>query len=47
MCRDREVYTRPFAFDPERFMGAQPEQDPYEIIFGFGRRYVVSYSSSA
>ncbi|KAF8909957.1 cytochrome P450 [Mucidula mucida] len=38
MTRDRNVYTRPFAFDPERFLGPNPEQDPYELIFGFGRR---------
>ncbi len=35
---DESVYKDPFTFDPERFLGAAPEQDPTTIAFGFGRR---------
>ncbi|KAF8900187.1 cytochrome P450 [Mucidula mucida] len=38
MARDRSVYTKPFVFNPDRFMGPNPEQDPFEYLFGFGRR---------
>jgi len=41
MCHDPEVYQDPFAFNPERFLGPNPEQDPREMIFGFGRRACV------
>ncbi|OCH95986.1 cytochrome P450 [Obba rivulosa] len=38
---DRQLYTKPFEFNPDRFI-AQPgrgaEQDPREFAFGFGRR---------
>ncbi|KAJ7145001.1 hypothetical protein C8R43DRAFT_890913, partial [Mycena crocata] len=28
----------PFVFDPERFMESNPQADPRECVFGFGRR---------
>lgn len=36
--RDPRVYTYPETFLPERFLGATPEQDPRDYVFGFGRR---------
>jgi cytochrome P450 len=41
MSHDPRVYSDPFAFKPERFLGPNPEQDPRDYAFGFGRRYVV------
>lgn len=41
MTHDPEMYKDPMTFNPERFLGPNPEQDPREISFGFGRRYVV------
>ncbi|KAK0200101.1 cytochrome P450 [Desarmillaria ectypa] len=38
MTHDPEVYKDPMTFNPERFLGPNPEQDPREISFGFGRR---------
>lgn len=38
MAHDPDVYANPSAFDPDRFMGEQPEMDPRQFIFGFGRR---------
>ncbi|PCH44802.1 cytochrome P450 [Wolfiporia cocos MD-104 SS10] len=39
---DPEVHRDPFAFKPERFLadgsGLQPEPDPRNSVFGFGRR---------
>lgn len=31
-------------FNPDRFMGPNPEQDPKDFCFGFGRRCVISCS---
>lgn len=45
MCLDPEVYSKPEEFNPERFMGDTPEEDPMGIIFGFGRRSVTRVSS--
>ncbi|KAF9026329.1 cytochrome P450 [Hymenopellis radicata] len=41
MCHDPDVYPSPEHFDPERFLGANPQPDPREIMFGFGRRVCV------
>ncbi|KIY66978.1 cytochrome P450 [Cylindrobasidium torrendii FP15055 ss-10] len=38
LAHDDTVYTDPFTFNPERFIGPNPEQDPYDYVFGFGRR---------
>ncbi|KZT28753.1 cytochrome P450 [Neolentinus lepideus HHB14362 ss-1] len=35
---DPKIYANPMAFNPERFLGSHPEQDPREYCFGFGRR---------
>ncbi|KAF5366393.1 hypothetical protein D9758_009759 [Tetrapyrgos nigripes] len=45
MARNPEVYSNPMDFNPSRFLGESPEQDPREVIFGFGRRYVNAASS--
>jgi len=41
MAHDPKVYSDPFTFKPERFLGPTPEQDPREYVFGFGRRCVI------
>ncbi|KAK0222302.1 cytochrome P450 [Armillaria fumosa] len=41
MTHDPEVYKDPMTFNPERFLGPNPEQDPREVSFGFGRRQVA------
>jgi cytochrome P450 len=38
MMRDPRTYRSPDVFDPERFLGPEPELDPRSCIFGFGRR---------
>ncbi|KAJ7157610.1 cytochrome P450 [Mycena crocata] len=38
MMHDESVYPNPSSFDPTRFLGACPQADPREIVFGFGRR---------
>ncbi|PPQ96482.1 hypothetical protein CVT26_010476 [Gymnopilus dilepis] len=38
MSHDPAVYSDPFTFKPERFLGPEPEQDPRDLCFGFGRR---------
>jgi len=43
MAHDPKVYSDPFAFKPERYLGPTPEQDPRDYSFGFGRRYVVHF----
>ncbi|KAI0072612.1 cytochrome P450 [Panus rudis PR-1116 ss-1] len=35
---DPNVYNGPSHFRPERYLGANPERDPREVAFGFGRR---------
>jgi len=35
---DPKTYADPMTFNPDRFLGSQPEQDPREYCFGFGRR---------
>ncbi|KAH9917582.1 cytochrome P450 [Fomitopsis serialis] len=41
MLRDPKRYARPQDFNPDRFVpgqGAEPEYDPRQVVFGFGRR---------
>jgi len=41
MCSDPSNYHDPSVFEPDRFLtldGAEPEYDPRNLIFGFGRR---------
>lgn len=40
LMHDPRVYKNPMDFNPERFMGPNPEMDPKNACFGFGRRYV-------
>ena len=47
MTRNHEDYPDPEVFRPERFIGADGQidptvRDPGSVVFGFGRRYVVS-----
>ena len=47
MLHDERVYPDPARFNPDRFLqgeGRTPQQDPRDIAFGFGRRYVYEYS---
>ena len=46
MTHDPKVYPEPSKFSPERFLGPQPQQDPRNISFGFGRRYDCVLSNS-
>jgi len=38
MTHDPQVYKNPMEFNPDRFLGDSPEQDPKDMVFGFGRR---------
>ncbi|KAF5358672.1 hypothetical protein D9758_007666 [Tetrapyrgos nigripes] len=40
LTHDENVYKDPMTFNPARFLGERPEQDPKDIVFGFGRRFV-------
>lgn len=40
MTHDPAVYKNPMEFNPDRFLGDLPEQDPKDMVFGFGRRSV-------
>ncbi|KAI0321419.1 cytochrome P450 [Amylostereum chailletii] len=35
---DPEVYKDPYIFNPDRFLGPNPERDPTQFCFGYGRR---------
>jgi cytochrome P450 len=41
MSRDTNYYTDPEDFRPERYLKEQPELDPNNYMFGFGRRHVL------
>ncbi|KAJ7698173.1 cytochrome P450 [Mycena olivaceomarginata] len=38
IAHDDEVYPDPFAFDPTRYLGENPQRDPFDLVFGYGRR---------
>jgi len=38
MQRDPRTYPNPSEFNPDRYLGKEPQQDPRTICFGFGRR---------
>ncbi|KAF7342026.1 Cytochrome P450 [Mycena venus] len=38
IAHDEEVYPNPFAFDPTRYLGESPQRDPFDLVFGYGRR---------
>jgi cytochrome P450 len=38
MLHDPHTYKNPGLFDPARFLGPNPEQDPSVCVWGFGRR---------
>ncbi|KIK79440.1 hypothetical protein PAXRUDRAFT_280461 [Paxillus rubicundulus Ve08.2h10] len=41
MTHDPELYPDPMTFNPTRFLATPdkpPQQDPYKLVFGFGRR---------
>jgi len=38
VVRDPTNYAMPDEFRPERFLGPQPEEDPKNYVFGYGRR---------
>ncbi|KAJ7127635.1 cytochrome P450 [Mycena epipterygia] len=42
---DPKVYTDPFVFNPDRFMGTNPAPHPTDMgIFGYGRRHLADVS---
>ena len=45
LLNDSQVYPNPFTFDPTRYLGPNPQPDPREIAFGFGRRCVTFVGS--
>lgn len=47
MQHDPKIYSDPMVFRPSRFLGSNPEPDPRQICFGFGRRQVLVGTSSA
>ena len=46
IMRDEQLYPDPHSFKPERWLRSQrdPDVHPFEIVFGFGRRYFRSLS---
>ncbi|KAG1805788.1 cytochrome P450 [Suillus subaureus] len=38
VSRDKEMYSDPLEFRPERFLGPSPQSDPRKFVFGFGHR---------
>ncbi|KAJ7061569.1 cytochrome P450 [Mycena amicta] len=38
ITHDPEMYPKPFEFDPLRFFGDNQQHDPFDFVFGFGRR---------
>jgi cytochrome P450 len=42
MMHDEKIYADPMTFQPARFLGSNPEPDPMDVAFGFGRYIVTS-----
>ncbi|KAJ7216242.1 cytochrome P450, partial [Mycena rebaudengoi] len=38
ITHDSESYPDPFTFDPTRHLGDKPQPDPFQFVFGYGRR---------
>lgn len=38
ICNNPEIYTNPSIFNPDRYLGDNPEPDPRLAVFGYGRR---------
>ena len=38
IAQDPANYVAPSIFNPDRFLGENPELDPHSFVFGFGRR---------
>ncbi len=38
ILHDSRRHRNPMEFMPERFLGANPEPDPREHVYGYGRR---------
>jgi len=38
MMHDEKIYTNPYTFNPDRFLGPSPDKDPADFVFGYGRR---------
>ncbi|KAF9265265.1 cytochrome P450 [Marasmius fiardii PR-910] len=38
LTHDSDTYPDPDVFDPERHLGQNPQQNPFDFVFGFGRR---------
>ncbi|PYH83308.1 cytochrome P450 [Aspergillus uvarum CBS 121591] len=38
MTQDPTIYPNPNKFDPTRFLSSEPQLDPHNLAFGFGRR---------
>ncbi|KAK0204332.1 cytochrome P450 [Desarmillaria ectypa] len=38
ITHDPTIHKRPHDFNPSRFLGPEPERNPRDVIFGFGRR---------
>lgn len=37
-CHDPSVHPNPFEFEPDRFLEPRNERDPWDHVFGYGRR---------
>ncbi|KAJ6588504.1 cytochrome P450 [Mycena capillaripes] len=38
ITHDSELYPNPSVFDPTRHLGGNPQKDPFNLVFGYGRR---------
>ncbi|KAJ7700785.1 cytochrome P450, partial [Mycena rosella] len=44
MMHDESVHPNPSVFDPERFARPNPQADPRDWVFGFGRHICAGYA---